>query len=35
MFAHFKLNTEGEKIWEKFDENSYPEWFKKYYSAKI
>lgn len=35
MFAHFKLNSEGEKIWDKLDEKSYPEWFKKYYSAKI
>lgn len=35
MFAHFKLNSEGEKVWDKFDEKSYPEWFKKYYSAKI
>lgn len=35
MFAHFKLNSEGEKVWDKLDENLYPEWFKKYYSAKI
>lgn len=35
MFAHFKLNAEGEKNWDKSDEKSYPEWFKKYYSAKI
>jgi predicted ABC-type ATPase len=35
MFAHFKLNSEGEKVWDKLDEKSYPEWFKKYYSSKI
>lgn len=35
MFAHFKQNSEGEKVWDKLDENLYPEWFKKYYSGKI
>jgi predicted ABC-type ATPase len=35
MFAHFKLNSEGEKIWDKLNKKSYPEWFKIYYSAKI
>lgn len=35
MFAHFKVNSEGEKVWDKLNETSYPDWFKKYYSAKI
>jgi len=35
MFAHFKVNAEGDKIWDDFDEKAYPIWFKKYYSAKI
>jgi predicted ABC-type ATPase len=35
MFAHFKLNSEGEKIWDELDGISYPNWFKKYYSSKI
>lgn len=35
MFAHFKLNSEGEKIWNKFDDELYPNWFIKYYSSKI
>lgn len=35
MFAHFKLNSDGEKLWDKLDEKKFPEWFKKYYSAKI
>lgn len=35
LFAHFKLNGEGEKVWNTIDENSLPEWFKKYYSSKI
>jgi predicted ABC-type ATPase len=35
MFAHFKLNAEGEKVWDKVEQNSYPNWFIKYYSKKI
>lgn len=35
MFAHFKLNAEREKVWDKLDQKSYPDWFKKYYSSKI
>lgn len=35
LFAHFKLNAEGEKVWDKIEGNLYPEWFKKYYSGKI
>lgn len=35
LFAHFKLNAKGEKEWDNLDENNIPNWFKKYYSAKI
>lgn len=35
MFAHFKLNTEGDKQWDNTDKAAYPNWFKKYYSGKI
>lgn len=35
MFAHFKVNAEGKKIWDQLDKKYYPLWFKKYYSAKI
>lgn len=35
MFAHFKLNPDGEKQWTENDESSFPTWFKKYYSSKI
>ena len=35
MFAHFKLNPDGEKVWDENDPKIFPEWFKAYYSAKI
>lgn len=35
MFAHFKLNSNGNKDWDDLDEAAYPQWFKKYYSGKI
>lgn len=35
MFGHFKLNADGEKVWDNLDKNAYPNWFKKYYSNKI
>lgn len=35
LFAHFKLNAKGEKEWNNLDESYIPNWFKKYYSAKI
>ncbi len=36
MFAHFKLNAEGEKQWdEEVDHDLFPDWFKIYYSSKI
>lgn len=35
MFAHFKVNPEGNKIWDDADKSSYPNWFKKYYSSKV
>ena len=35
MFAHFKVNAEGQKVWDNLDEKFYPNWFKKYYSAKV
>lgn len=35
MFAHFKRNAEGEKSWDEFDPDVFPEWFKIYYSSKI
>lgn len=33
-FAHFKL-AKNKKKWDKIDINEVPEWFKKYYSAKV
>lgn len=35
MFAHFKINAEGKKVWDDLDERFYPNWFRKYYSAKV
>lgn len=35
LFAHFKLNKDGQKEWDKFDEAGYPIWFRKYYSGKL
>lgn len=35
MFGHFKVNANGEKMWDENDDEVFPEWFKKYYSAKI
>lgn len=35
LFAHFKLYSKGEKVWEIPDEKQVPNWFKQYYSAKI
>ena len=35
LFAHFKLNKDGQKEWDKLDEAGYPIWFKKYYSGKV
>jgi len=34
MFAHFKIIKEKKK-WDKIDKKSVPEWFRKYYSAKV
>lgn len=34
MFAHFKLNADGEKVWDPIDEKKVPQWFYKYYSDK-
>lgn len=35
MFAHFKINANDKKVWDDLDEKYYPNWFKKYYSAKV
>jgi predicted ABC-type ATPase len=35
MFAHFKVNAKGKKVWDDTDKSSYPNWFKKYYSSKV
>lgn len=35
MFAHFKMNKDGEKQWDKIDNSIVPVWFRKYYSEKI
>ena len=35
LFAHFKLNSAGEKDWEIPEESQIPAWFKEYYSGKI
>lgn len=35
LFAHFKLNAKGEKVWSKINKDEVPEWFRHYYSGKI
>lgn len=35
MFAHFKINADGKKVWDDLDKRFYPNWFRKYYSAKV
>ena len=35
MFAHFKINADGKKVWDELDEKFYPKWFRKYYSSKV
>lgn len=35
MFAHFKLNAEGQKMWDDIEKESVPKWFVKYYSKKV
>lgn len=34
MFAHFKI-VNGEKHWDSINRNDIPNWFKKYYAAKV
>ncbi|WP_200977926.1 zeta toxin family protein [Echinicola sp. 20G] len=35
LFAHFKLNGRGKKVWNDIKNEEVPEWFKHYYSGKI
>jgi predicted ABC-type ATPase len=35
LFAHFKLNKNGKKIWDKINVSDVPIWFHKYYSDKV
>jgi predicted ABC-type ATPase len=35
MFAHFKMDNNGVKLWDEVDKASVPIWFRKYYSEKI
>ena len=35
LFAHFKLNKNGKKIWDEINVNDVPIWFHKYYSDKV
>lgn len=35
MFAHFELTKEGSKKWDDINETDVPNWFRKYYSAKV
>ncbi len=35
LFAHFKINKEGNKSWDPIDKSLIPIWFKKYYSNKV
>lgn len=35
MFAHFKINKDGKKVWDVMDQTSIPIWFRKYYSDKV
>lgn len=35
LFAHFKLDKNGKKIWDSIDTMNVPIWFAKYYSKKV
>ncbi len=35
MFAHFKINKLGKKLWDNMEHSSIPVWFRKYYSDKV
>ncbi|MEI6143755.1 MAG: hypothetical protein WCP85_31035 [Mariniphaga sp.] len=35
MFAHFKINKDGIKLWDNMQQSSIPVWFRKYYSDKV
>lgn len=35
MFAHFKLDLNGLKVWDELPNSEYPNWFLEYYSSKI
>ncbi len=35
LFAHFKVNSNGDKVWDNLGKDYFPVWFKKYYSAKV
>jgi predicted ABC-type ATPase len=35
LFAHFKVNANGDKEWDNLEQDSIPLWFKKYYSARV
>jgi len=35
LFAHFKLDKDNNKNWDKIDNDIVPDWFKQYYSNKI
>jgi len=35
MFAHFKVNKEGKKIWDPIDESAIPNWFITHYLSKV
>jgi predicted ABC-type ATPase len=35
LFAHFKLNAQGEKVWGKLDDGPFPNGFKKYIQRKF
>ncbi len=34
MFAHFKVDKNGNKFWDEIDQETVPIWFRKYYSGK-
>jgi predicted ABC-type ATPase len=35
LFAHFKIDRDGKKIWDNVEESLIPIWFKRYYSDKV
>jgi predicted ABC-type ATPase len=35
MFAHFRTDKDGNKLWDEIDKSNVPVWFQRYYSKKV